>query len=74
MHLSTKPATRLDLLMRVVRDEDVDRRQVQRRRRQSRALLIARNFPAHVVILAAFEERELAFAFVRYVNLTKARG
>ena len=31
--------------MRVVRDEDVDRAQVHRRRRHSRALLIARSFP-----------------------------
>ena len=30
--------------MRVVRDDDVDRAQVYRRRRHSRALLIARNF------------------------------
>ena len=43
-HLSAKPATRWDFLMRVVKDDDVDRRQVYRQRCHSRALLIARNF------------------------------
>ena len=44
MHLSAKPAARLDFLMRVVKDDDVDRGQVYRQRCHSRALLIARNF------------------------------
>ena len=43
-HLSAKPSARLELLMRVVTDDDVDRVQVYRRRRHSRALLIARSF------------------------------
>ena len=38
--------------MRVVRDEDVDRVQVYGRRRQSRALLIARNFLHHAPSLS----------------------
>ena len=43
-HLSAKPSARLELLMRVVVDYDVDRVQVYSRWRHSRALLIARNF------------------------------
>ena len=52
-HLSAKPSARLELLMRVVVDYDVDRVQVYSRWRHSRALLIARNF-CHPDVLPLF--------------------
>ena len=42
--------------MRVVRDDDVDRRQVYRQQCQSRALLIARNFHS-MLVLSVFSSR-----------------
>ena len=42
--------------MRVVRDDDVDRRQVYRQQCQSRALLIARNFHC-MLVLSVYSSR-----------------
>ena len=63
MHLSAKPAARLDFLMRVVKDDDVDRGQVYRQRCHSRALLIARNFRIDSCIILTYSKSEDEIGF-----------